>query len=88
MQAEGQGREMTTPRDVAGSRPQLRKIPSHARKLNRIACRLAAKVRIGPVHYLIAADRLASTGPVLPKRGVLKISFECSILYRLPLLSG
>jgi len=49
---------------------------------------LAAKVRIGPVHYLIVADRLASTGPVLSKRGVLKISLECSILYRLLLLIG
>ena len=47
---------------------------------------LTAKVRIGPVHYLIAADRLASTGRCC--RSVVEIGFECSILYRLLLLIG
>jgi hypothetical protein len=49
---------------------------------------LPRRCGFGPVHYLIAADRLASIGPVVPKHGVLKISFECSILYRLLLLIG
>jgi hypothetical protein len=31
---------------------------------------------------------LAAHTPVVPKRGVLKISFECSILYRLLSVMG
>ena len=66
-----------------------RKSPSYAscRKLNRTACRHRESAD-WPCTLRDCRSSAGEHRPVLPKRGVLKIGFECSIIYRLLLLIG